>query len=216
MKSPSLDKLYTQINKHILLAQSYTEIPELSVIIKGCRFKPYDYIFAQRSSKTILYRWWFDEFGNSLKIKDKKIQIIHNDLSLDRDKIVCTDVYYGLSLSQIIKISKMIYLCVGTDEDSQRQNYFLTLMGIDNYLRSYMYLYDEWQQVSSLLLGMSKLKMLASHSDLQYFRKLSNVENCPIPCLKPQEWLSMLPAPESFLDVIKKNCEKLLPYFKKE
>ena len=98
MKTPSLDKLYTQLNKHILLAQSYTEVPELFFIIKSCRLKPNKYVFEEKSSKVVLYRDWFDEFGNSLQIKDKKLNLIYNNLSLDANKIVCTDLYYGLSL----------------------------------------------------------------------------------------------------------------------
>ena len=47
----------------ILLVQSYTEIPELSFIIKSCRLKPYSYFFKEQSNKIILYSWWFDECG---------------------------------------------------------------------------------------------------------------------------------------------------------
>jgi hypothetical protein len=55
----------TQFDKYILLAQGYSEIKELSFIIKACRFKPHDYIFKDKSNKLILYTEWFDEYGNS-------------------------------------------------------------------------------------------------------------------------------------------------------
>ena len=45
MKSPSLDRFYLQISKAILLAASFTEIEELSFIIKSCRLKPYDIFY---------------------------------------------------------------------------------------------------------------------------------------------------------------------------
>jgi hypothetical protein len=209
MTSPSLDNLYTKLNKHILLAQSYTEISELFFIIKSCRLKPNDYVFDKRPNKIILYRNWFDEFGSSLQIKDKKLKIIHNDLSLDRSKIICTDLYYGLSLDRVIKISSLMYLCAGVDEDTQQDCFFLTLLGIDNYLRSYLYLYGQWQQVSSLLLGLDNLKILARHTDIKYFRNLSNQKNWPIPCLNAQEWLSCLPISSALLSDLRKQSDKI-------
>ena len=212
MRSPSLDTLYTQLNKHMLLAQSYTEIPELFFLLKGCRLKPYDYIFGKRTQQTILFKSWFDEFGNSLEIKDKKLNIITHDLKLDASKIISTDLYYGLSLEQVVKISKLIYICAGLDEDLQEETFFVTLLGLDNYLRSYLYLYGEWQQVSSLLLGIKNLKILARHTDIKYFRTLSNKENYPIPCLQAQEWLSMLPMSSTLISDIKKQSERLLTF----
>jgi hypothetical protein len=209
MKSPSLDKLYTQLNKHILLAQSYTEVPELFFIIKSCRLKPNDYVFKGKSSKVVLYRDWFDEFGNGLKIKDKKLNLIYNSLSLETDKIICTDLYYGLSLKNVIKISKLMYLCAGLDEDIQQDCFFLTLLGLDNYLRSYLYLYGEWQQVSSLLLGLNNLKILARHTDMQYFRKLSNKKDWPIPCSSAMEVLTCLPMSSALMSDLKKQSDKI-------
>ena len=209
MKTPSLDKLYTQLNKHILLAQSYTEVPELFFIIKSCRLKPNKYVFEEKSSKVVLYRDWFDEFGNSLQIKDKKLNLIYNNLSLDANKIVCTDLYYGLSLDRIVKISKLMYLCAGLDQDTQQDCFFLTLLGLDNYLRSYLYLYGEWRQVSSLLLGLNNLKILARHTDIQYFRNLSNKKDWPIPCSSAQEWLTCLPMSSALLSDLRKQSDKL-------
>jgi hypothetical protein len=212
MKSISLDTLYTQLNKHMLLAQSYTEIPELLFLLKGCRLKPYDYVFGKRTQQTILFKSWFDEFGNSLEIKDKKLNIITNDLKLDQNKIISTDLYYGLSLEQVVKISKVIYLCAGLDEDLQEETFFITLLGLDNYLRSYLYIYGEWQQISSLLLGIKNLKILARHTDMQYFRTLSNKENWPVHCLRAQEWLSILPMSQILIADIKKQSEKLVMF----
>jgi|ERR1700686_2452102 len=213
MKSPSLDALYSKLDKHILLAQAYTEIPELSFIIKTCRLKPCDYIFGKRNNKTVLYKLWFDEFGNTLNIKNKKIEIVYNDLSLNSNQIISTDLYYGLSLDKIAKISQLLYLSAGIDEDLLQECFFLSFLGIDNYLRSYMYLYGEWQQVSSLLLGLENLKLLSSQTDIKYFRNFPNQKNCPIACHSHQEWISCVPVSQSFLEIIKKQYEILLPTF---
>lgn len=217
MRSPSLDIVYSQLHKHVLLAQSYTEIEELSFIIKSCRLKPYDYVFEKKDDKLILHRHWFDEFGNSFKIdKNKRIEIVYNDLSLARDKIICTDLYYGLSLNKVAKLSKLVHIFYGKDEDMLEDCCTLTFLGMDNYLRSYLYLYGEWQTISPLFIGIKNLKNIGNHVDIKHFIEFSNKENMPVPCIASKEWLTFMPVSESFISTIKKQCEMLSPIFKEE
>jgi hypothetical protein len=214
MKSPSIEWLHAKLEKQIRMARSYTEIKELEFIVKGCRLKSYDYIFKNRDSRIVLKRHWFDEFGNSLKIlKKKQIQIIYNDLNLDRSQIICTDLYYGLSLDKIAKMSKLVHLVAGKDEDLQEDCFLLTFLGIDNHLRSYLYLYGEWQTVSPLIMGLKALKVLENNKDIKYFRGIENKENSAIPCISGQTWISYLPPSSGFLDIVRKNYEMLLPIF---
>ena len=208
MKNIGLNEFYIKISKQILLAQSYTEIPELSKIIKICRLKPYDHI-VNRINDVVLYRWWFDEFGHSLRIKNKSLQIIYNDLELDLTKIVCTDLYYGLSLDKITKMSKVMYLYAGTDLDYQQPIFHLTFYGVDNYLRSYLYSYNNWEPTSPLLLGLDNLKMLSENSDIKYFKNCPIDEKYILPCFKPRAWLSCLPIPDSFAIILNKEYQEL-------
>lgn len=208
MKSPSLDTLYTQLDRHILLVQSYTEISDLFFIIKTCRLKPYQYIFQEKSDKLILYKWWFDEFGNSFKVSGaNKTQIIYNDLALPRKNITSTDLYYGLSIDKIVKISKLGFICFGKDDDLDQDCIILTFLGIDNYLRSFMYLYGEWQQVSPLLLGLHSLKMISENKDIKYFKKLETKENAPIPCATTEQWLTYMPPRKEFMSLLSVHCQ---------
>jgi hypothetical protein len=215
MRSPSLDWLHAKLDKHIRLVQSYTEIEDLAFIIKACRLKPYKYIFEKPDNKLVLHRWWFDEFGNSFKvIKNKRLLITYNDLRLDRQKIISTDLYYGLSLDRIAKMSKLVYLSAGKDDLLYEDCYLLTFLGIDDYLRSYLYMYGEWQQVSPLLLGMKHLKLLAYHKDIRYFLQLGNEKNSPLPCISGQTWISCLPPSNAFLVMLSKEYETILPLLK--
>jgi hypothetical protein len=210
----NLDALYLQINKHILLAQAYVEITELFFIIKGCRLKPHDYIF-KGNKKLVLHRHWIDEYGNSFKItKNKKIEIQYNDLSLDRENLICTDLYYGLSLDRIVKISKSVYICLGFDEDTREECCFLTFLGIDNYLRSYMYLCGEWSIVSPLFLGFKQLCLMARHNDLKNFRHFNNSKTLPIPCLSNESYLSSLPLNTKLCSLLNKKSNLLLSILK--
>lgn len=214
MKTHSLEYLHTKIEKHIRLVQSYTEITYLGFLIRACRLKPYDYVFGDRNPATKLHRYWFDEYGNSLNItRHKKIKITYGDLHIDRNKIVSTDLYYGLSIDRVAKMSQLAYLCAGKDEDLYQECYLISFLGIDNYLRTYLYWYGEWQQVSALILGEKHLKWLCNHTDIKYFQRWNNLKNLPLPCLGGEAYLSFMPASEDFLTIISKQYERLLPIF---
>ena len=212
MKSLSLEAIHLNINKIILLAESYTECSSLSFIIKACRLIPINYL-KDRDPKIILHRHWIDEYGNSLKIiKNKKIRLIYNDLSLDKSKLYCTDLYYGLSLENVIKISKLAFICAGFDEDTLDKVYYITLLGIDNHFRTYFY-DGEWQQISTLHIGMSNLKLIAKKSDIKYFLEFNNLKNMPYPCNRASQWLTILPASTSATEAIGKEFPELARLF---
>ena len=215
MRSPSIEWLHAKLDKHIKLAASYTDMPELDFIIRSCRLKPYDYVFDSRSEKIVLYRWWFDEFGNSLElINSKHIQITYNDLRLDRKRLVTTDLYYGLSLDRVVKMSKLIHLVSGKDEDTYQDCCTLNFLGIDDHLRSYLYWYEEWQQISPLIIGVKSLKTIANHVDVKHYHQLGNKENSAIPCIAGTAWLSYLPASSAFVSDLNKQSEMLATLLK--
>lgn len=208
MRSPSIEWLHAKLEKHIRLTQSYTEIDGLEFIIKSCRLKPYDYVFEERNDKLFLHKRWFDEFGNSFTInRYKKIDIVYNDLSLDKKRIVCTDLYYGLSLENVAKMSKLVHLVIGKDEDLYQDCCLLTFLGIDNHLRSYLYWYGEWQQVSPLLMGIKNLGIIAKHLDIKQYVQVSKKENKAIPCVGGETWLSLCPIPKGFLELLSERFE---------
>lgn len=206
----SLDFIHGKLEKYIRLVQSYAEIKELSFIIKSCRIKPIQYV-EKRSSYVSFYRTWFDEFGNSLNLINKKINITYNDLSIDRNMIVSTDMYYGLSFDKIFKISKLAFIFAGKDEDLNSDCAMICFLGIDNFLRCYMYLYNEWTQISPLYLGMKNLKIIANNSDIKYFKELKNKENCVIPCISWNAWITCLPANEKLLTILDRQSNIVLP-----
>jgi hypothetical protein len=208
MKSPSLDKLYLTLNKHILLIEGYTEIPNLAYIFKACRLKPVPYFFEKRNNNIVLYTTWFDEYGNLVKITNNKdLKIIYGDLSLDKNKIICTDLYYGLSLDKICKISKLAYISCGIDEDMYQDCALISFLGIDNYFRTYLYLYGYWQQVSTLILGIKNLKLIGDNLNLKHCKELSNIKNIKLPCTQAKTWLTSCPMDIDFLNTLDKQYQ---------
>lgn len=214
MRSLSIDVLYGQLEKHILLLQSYTEITDLEFIIKSCRLKPFDYLFKNRTEKIVLYKLWIDEFGNSFNLVNKKIKLIYNDLSLPRKNITSTDLYYGFSIDKIVKISKLSYICFGKDDELQQDCIFITFLGIDNYLRSFIYLYGEWQQVSPLLLGINNLRMISKNKDIKFYKKNNAAEDSIIPCETNEQWLTFMPPRKEFLSLLSIHCQPIYSIFK--
>lgn len=214
VKSLSLEHVYSNLYKQILLAESYTEFPGLSFIIKACRLKPLEYT-KKRTNNIVLYRHWVDEFGNSLKIiKNKRIRISYNDLSIKKDQTPCTDLYYGLALDKVASISRLALICCGIEEDYYKPCYVIAFLGIDGYLRCYMHLYGEWEQVSPLHLGMNNLKLIASKLDIKYYLKFNNTKNMPIPCTKSEQWLTILPASKDLVNVLNKDHEMIVSIIK--
>ena len=213
MRSPSIERLYAQLNKHILLVQSYTEVNEMFFIMKACRLKPHSFIFQDRDTKLVLHRLWFDEFGNSLRIiKNKRIKITYNDLTLDKNQIVCTDLYYGLSIDKVAKMSKLMFFCSMKEEETYHTQSFATFLGLDNFLRTYVNLDGEWLQISSLCLGMKILKNIARNIDLRYFRELIGKENAPLPCASSSAWLSFMPPSREFLQLMTSEHDQMLSF----
>ena len=207
MRSTSLETLYNRLHNYIMLATAFYEIQELDFIIKACRLKPYKFIIEERSRSTTLYNHWFDEFNNSVIFKKKEVKIIYNDLKLI-NKSFTTDLYYKIDISKILKISKLCYISIykNIEDNYYESTYFITLLGIDNYLRTFVF-EDGWKQISSLSLGFESLKNLYKFREIRYFKNFSILENGVMPCEEATRWISYMPVSEEFLEEIKQFDE---------
>lgn len=205
-----INDFYLKINDHINLVESFSQIKNIQILIKSCRLKPKDF-YIKKYDKLILYKDWVDEYNNSICIlTNKKINIYFNDLSIDKRNIINTDLYYGLPINKIAKISKCFYISYGKDEDLD-DICIISFLGIDSYLRTYLYLYNEWMQVSPLLIGISNLKLLLSN--FGNFKKLTKKENISLPCANSQSWLSCIPIDNEIISSLKVQCNYVVPIF---
>lgn len=200
-----LDKFYLKIKRHILLAAGFTEDKSLAFIIKACRLKPYVLLFEEWNTKLVLHKHWIDEAGNSLKIvKNKRIKIILNHLLIDRKKIVSTDLYEGLSIEKVSSISKLAFILVGKEREIYKDHYICAFLGIDDYLRTFVFFDGEWKMYPSLYLGMRILRNIASNVDIKYFKELGQKDPVIYPCAKQQIWLSCWPPGADFASLARK------------
>lgn len=210
MNSISIENLYSTLDRHIKLVASYTELPSLDFIIRSTRLKPYSLIFERYHEKLILHNWWIDEYGNSVYLNKKKPNIIANDLRIDKSKLTSTDLYEHLSIDKVAKISKLVYFLNGKEEDFYSDHIVLSFLGIDGFLRTFVYLYEEWQPYPSLLLGIKTLSSMASNLNIQSFIEIKNKKNIIYPCAKQRAWIGYWPPTKDFVNIIRGQNEFVL------
>lgn len=195
----SLQEYYDIFNKFILLAQSYSEIPELSFIIKSCRFK--SNININTLTKFSVHKKWIDEYSNSINIFKKKITIDFNNISIDKIYLLDSDLYSGLHLKNVIKISTLCFMILGKDDDLDKNCCLLSFFGIDKFFRTFLLLHNEWQKVSPILMGISNLKKIYNNLDIKTYIEIINKENI-LPCKQVKSWLCYLPVNEDFTKIV--------------
>jgi hypothetical protein len=211
MRTISLEHFYSDFERTLRLVEAYTEQKDLAFIMRACRLKPQPLLSGKPEGKTILHKWWFDEHGNSFKIiKNKRIRLIFNDLKLNRERIIGTDLYECLPIDKVAKMAKLIYLLSGKDEDTLEPHITISFLGVDNFLRTYALAYGEWKAYPSLNLGMNVLKSIAKYRDVKYYRELVNREPVLYPCKKQKSWISFYPLPKDFVALLKEQNEFVL------
>jgi hypothetical protein len=123
-------------------------------------------------------------------------------------------LYSGLTIENVVKISKLVYICYGIEEDLNQPYYHINFLGLDNYLRSYLYAYGNIESVAPLSLGIKNLKIIASYKDIKYYSSFSKKENSLLPCINPKQWISSIPAHSNFIQEMKKDHPIIYNIFK--
>jgi hypothetical protein len=197
MRARNLDSIYVGIEKCINLVEGYTEIEGIGALIKMCRLKPYKMAKINKKNLTgiKLHRWWIDEDGNSLRLEGKQPKIVFNDLAINRERLNCTDLYAGLPIHKVYRMSQSMLLLVGKEKGSHQDVCAIALRGIDDYLRTFVLLDGRWSKFPSLYLGLPLLLQIANGDDLGAWKevKVRAKEMAIVPCLSQQAWLTSLP-----------------------
>lgn len=211
MRTISAEHFYSRYEKRLKLVEAFTGQKDLAFLMRACRLKPETMLSGKLGDKTILHKWWFDEFGNSFKIvKNKRIRIAFNDLELNKKKIIGTDLYETLPIDKVAKMAKLVYLLVGKDEDTFQPHVVMSFLGIDDFFRTYALIYGEWKMYAPLNLGMDVLKSIISNRDVKYFIELRNKKPVLYPCVSQKSWLSFWPPSKKFVSLIKERNESVL------
>ena len=87
------------------------------------------------------------------------------------------------------------------------QHIILSFLGIDNYLRTKIFIYDEWKSISSLYLGIDTLMDIAKNKNINGSKELVIKKGRVIfHCDAQQAWLSCWPN-DDFLKTIRNQSE---------
>lgn len=210
LKSISTERFHTKISRHINLVSSYTELPELSWIIKSCRLKPYTLLTKEALDTIRLHNWWVDEYSNSLVLDKKKPSIILNDLKINRNLLVQTDLYEKLSFDKIARISKLAFIMFGLEEDFNSEHYIISFLGLDGFLRTYVYLYGELLRYPNLYLGLKTLGLISKNTDIRTFTELNIKNNIIYPCTRQRSYICSWPPTKGMLAEMKEQNESVL------
>lgn len=155
MKNIDLEKFYQKIDKSILLVSAFIGNKILENIIRSCRLKPYSLFSETMGQRTNLERHWVDEYGNSLTIDDTKIKIVLNDLTIEKNTEISTDLFWGRNITYFVDTGKKVYIC----DD------IISMYGEDEYLRSFVF-EERWVSISPLILGMNNLENIFSDKNV--------------------------------------------------
>jgi hypothetical protein len=190
-KTVNIERFYVEIERLILTAKGYTELDHFPFLIKMCRLKPYQLLFGDKSWKISLHRHWIDEFGNSLLInRKKKLEIRLHDLRIDRNELVSSDLYGELAINKLASMSKLAFFLIGEEYG------IISFLGIDNYLRTSIFINGNWKVCSSLYLGLRVLRAMAVNEELPSFKEWKVKETIIYPCGIHRAFLTSLPVPE--------------------
>jgi hypothetical protein len=170
-----IEELYTSINDWFLILEGHLEDKTIGGIFRMCRIKPYD--ISKEHTQSKFRNHWIDEFGNSVYIENKEFRIVLNDLAIDENRKRSSDLYSGLLIGKIVKISKMALV----SKDCLIGSMYIALLGIDGYLRVFCLIDGEWRKCSPLLLGIDKVRLILECADISHSQE------------KDGDWLSILP-----------------------
>lgn len=192
-----IDDFYKIQKRAVKMAEAYTEIKGLANVLKMCRLKAVDVVIYKDLVRTKLFYHWMDEYNNLLTInRDKSIKVTYNTFSINFKN---TDIYYGLSIKNIAKISTHV-LCFYGICDFDLECCILLFLGIDGYLRAYLYSLNEWSQVSPLLIGMNNLlefnDCIENKKMVLYGTEFKKLNSVVLPCAKKAAWLSCMASEE--------------------
>lgn len=181
-----------KLQKQAKLCSVVFKDPYLETIINFCRLKPINP--KSHLKKTNVVDIWIDEFGNSIKLTKKEKQIKLNDLSLDRSKIINTDIYCKLPIEKISRISRMLFAFAGKEEDFQSKHFILGFVGIDDVLRVFCCIYNEVFAIPPLSLGYRILRLIAKNFNCDDIKQFKNNKDVLYPCSGKKCFLGPLPA----------------------
>ncbi len=212
MKKLSIDSFYRQHESYLAVTAGYMDEPTYPFMLRACRLRPLASHTDTLPKLATLQRHWVDEFGNSLYLgKNKRSRVHFGDLSLDRSRIRCTDLFASLSIQDLWSISRLLYCCIGVDDCTDEEVFILSFLGKDNYLRTRVYQNGSWDlNVSPLMLNQYVLRMICENHTIKHFLELSAKRYIPYyPMKSVRHWVTAVPAHHKFRQMLRSESKTM-------
>jgi hypothetical protein len=212
-----IDRLHINIHSSIELAAALMKMPCIADIIRLCQMTPKNLIDKNHSNELYYnsdvkttshyYSHWVDPFGHVMKLNKSHgwFEIQPYIIGARSENIYNRDMYAGLSIAKIAKISKFIDILFGKDIDLEEDYIVLTFLGIDDKLRTYVYIYGEWESYPSLLIGSKALRDISENKAMSEFKEIRAARRIIYECSSQKRWLSALPLPKELSIMIDGN-----------
>jgi hypothetical protein len=172
MRNLDLETIYKRIKKTIDISSSYSKNIYMKDILKYCRLKPYSLLNNELTSKYKVEQRWIDEFGNSLYIKNSNSHIVFEDV---KEKIISSDLFYGLDINHTIEISAHAVLIYDT-LSSIKSLHWIYLIGSDKYIRCFKQ-HPTCERVSPLSAGIDILCNILDVNGIKQPKQLNIVKS---------------------------------------
>lgn len=141
---------------------------------------------------------WSDHFGYTVSFENKKDPKI---LFTRIDKNLNTDLYSGLNLNQILKITDKICIVKGNDSVLNKNITIYVCLCVDNKIRSFIDYNDKIEKISPLIIGYKNLyEFIKNKNTIHWITSTNNeieinLENVRI-------YYSIYPIPKDLNDIL--------------
>lgn len=166
--------------------EAFFEIKNLKKIIEYC-----DLYITHKKNKYLPAKKWNDAFHNQVILSKQNFQV--NEFVTDQENnFISYDLYIGLDLNEILKITKTVMLVIGITEFNNI-NCYLNCLCFDKKIRSYYLNDNEWMKVSPLHLGYELLNELIINEDTITYNVINYEHQILIPLFNQKIVLARYP-----------------------
>jgi hypothetical protein len=176
-KSVDIYSLYDRLDRSIKVLSANIKDKNMIHLIKACRYKPLKFL-SNKKTNELLYTDWIDEFNHVISFSKKRGRFTQfkDYYYLNAERNITTDMYYGLDVYKIHKISTRVYCVTGFSEIDDSLNIYLCFLGIDGFLRAFWYFDGEWLPAPTNWMEPNKILSLLGFGKINIKCKVMNIK----------------------------------------
>ena len=156
--------MYNKLEKCVQLFSIKNNCPDFSKIVYSCKLLPSNIKKQIIPKNATMYNEWYDEYNSSIYYCSK-LKVKQNNITVPTHS---SDLYRNLPIEKMAKLSVAFYLCITQEEELKNEFFIVSLLGLDNHIRSYMYYDNSWINISTLSIGVNNIISLINYKTSMY------------------------------------------------